>query len=88
MLMFLRLNTHTGSWCDGQPYSSSFYFALQIHGGLLAVRGNEAHTAALTSLAIDPIDLVVVNLYVRTPVLYATWCSACLICLIISAMAE
>ena len=35
----------------------------KIHGGLLAVRGNEAHERALAEHAISPIDLLVVNLY-------------------------
>ncbi|GAA4725551.1 bifunctional phosphoribosylaminoimidazolecarboxamide formyltransferase/IMP cyclohydrolase [Brevibacillus fulvus] len=34
-----------------------------IHSGLLAVRDNEAHQQQLAELAIEPIDLVVVNLY-------------------------
>lgn len=34
-----------------------------IHGGLLAVRGNEKHMARLNEQGIQPIDLVVVNLY-------------------------
>jgi phosphoribosylaminoimidazolecarboxamide formyltransferase/IMP cyclohydrolase len=35
----------------------------KIHGGLLAVRGNEAHERALAEHAIPPIDLLAVNLY-------------------------
>jgi phosphoribosylaminoimidazolecarboxamide formyltransferase / IMP cyclohydrolase len=35
----------------------------RIHGGLLAVRDNPEHAAALTDHRIAPIDLVVVNLY-------------------------
>jgi phosphoribosylaminoimidazolecarboxamide formyltransferase/IMP cyclohydrolase len=35
----------------------------RIHGGLLYVRGNEEHEAAVRSHGIKPIDLVVVNLY-------------------------
>ena len=35
----------------------------RIHGALLAVRDNEAHVAAMQTHAIEPIDLVVVNLY-------------------------
>ena len=35
----------------------------RIHGGLLAVRENEAHLKALADHAIHPIDLLVVNLY-------------------------
>ena len=34
-----------------------------VHGGLLAVRDNPAHAAAMAEHAIQPIDLVVVNLY-------------------------
>lgn len=35
----------------------------KIHGGLLAKRQNEEHIAALKKNEIDPIDIVVVNLY-------------------------
>lgn len=35
----------------------------KIHGGLLYIRGNEAHEAAVRAHEIQPIDLVVVNLY-------------------------
>ena len=35
----------------------------KVHGGLLYVRGNEEHEAAVRSHGINPIDLVVVNLY-------------------------
>src|SRR5476651_457502 len=35
----------------------------KIHGGLLFIRGNAAHEAAVREHAITPIDLVVVNLY-------------------------
>ena len=35
----------------------------RIHGGLLAVRDNEAHMAALREHGIEPIDMVVINLY-------------------------
>lgn len=34
-----------------------------IHAGLLAMRGNAEHMAQLKSLAIEPIDIVIVNLY-------------------------
>ena len=34
-----------------------------VHGGLLYIRGNAAHEAAVKAHAIKPIDLVVVNLY-------------------------
>lgn len=35
----------------------------KVHGGLLAVRGNAEHVASMAEHAIEPIDLVVVNLY-------------------------
>jgi phosphoribosylaminoimidazolecarboxamide formyltransferase/IMP cyclohydrolase len=35
----------------------------KVHGGLLAVRDDKAHTAAMTAHGIAPIDLLVVNLY-------------------------
>jgi phosphoribosylaminoimidazolecarboxamide formyltransferase / IMP cyclohydrolase len=35
----------------------------KVHGGLLYIRGNEAHETAVRSHGIQPIDLVVVNLY-------------------------
>ena len=35
----------------------------KVHGGLLYIRGNAAHEAAVKEHAIDAIDLVVVNLY-------------------------
>ena len=35
----------------------------KVHGGLLFVRGNEAHEATVRAHNIQPIDLVVVNLY-------------------------
>ena len=35
----------------------------RVHGGLLYVRGNPAHEAAVRKHGIQPIDLVVVNLY-------------------------
>ncbi|RXR28254.1 bifunctional phosphoribosylaminoimidazolecarboxamide formyltransferase/IMP cyclohydrolase [Sphingobium fluviale] len=34
-----------------------------VHGGLLAVRGNAEHVASMAEHTIEPIDLVVVNLY-------------------------
>ena len=34
-----------------------------VHGGLLAIRGNPAHSEALRTHGIRPIDLLVVNLY-------------------------
>ena len=35
----------------------------RVHGGLLAIRDNPVHVAALQQHGIEPIDLVVVNLY-------------------------
>ena len=35
----------------------------KVHGGLLFIRGNETHEAAIRTHDIQPIDLVVVNLY-------------------------
>ncbi len=35
----------------------------RIHGGLLALRDNEEHLAAMNEHGIEPIDMVVVNLY-------------------------
>ncbi len=35
----------------------------KVHGGLLYIRGNETHEAAVRTHGISPIDLVVVNLY-------------------------
>ncbi|TAL03154.1 MAG: bifunctional phosphoribosylaminoimidazolecarboxamide formyltransferase/IMP cyclohydrolase [Verrucomicrobia bacterium] len=35
----------------------------KVHGGLLYIRGNAAHEAAVKEYGITPIDLVVVNLY-------------------------
>jgi phosphoribosylaminoimidazolecarboxamide formyltransferase/IMP cyclohydrolase len=35
----------------------------RVHGGLLYIRGNKAHEAAIAEHGIQPIDMVVVNLY-------------------------
>src|ERR1043166_6483333 len=35
----------------------------KVHGGLLAIRDNKEHTAAMAAHGIAPIDLLVVNLY-------------------------
>ena len=35
----------------------------RVHGGLLYIRGNARHEAAIAEQGIDPIDMVVVNLY-------------------------
>src|SRR5579884_3792807 len=36
---------------------------LKVHGGLLAIRANKEHAAAMSAHGIAPIDLLVVNLY-------------------------
>src|SRR6185369_1713248 len=35
----------------------------KVHGGLLGIRGNAEHEAAMAKHGIEPIDLLVVNLY-------------------------
>jgi len=35
----------------------------KVHGGLLAIRNNKEHVAAMETHGIRPIDLLVVNLY-------------------------
>ncbi len=35
----------------------------RVHGGLLAIRGDSAHEAAMRAHGVEPIDLLVVNLY-------------------------
>ncbi len=35
----------------------------KVHGGLLAIRDNQEHAAAMQTHGIKPIDLLVVNLY-------------------------
>src|SRR3984893_13841997 len=35
----------------------------KVHGGILHIRGNEEHVAAVKEHGIEPIDMVVVNLY-------------------------
>src|SRR5271169_4466484 len=35
----------------------------EMHGGILHIRGNEKHRAAVAEHGIQPIDMVVVNLY-------------------------
>src|SRR6202042_377658 len=35
----------------------------KVHGGILHIRNNPEHVAAVTEHAIQPIDMVVVNLY-------------------------
>lgn len=51
----------------------------KIHGGILAIRGNESHMARIQELDITPIDLVIINLYpfkntVMTPGVSAEQC--------------
>lgn len=55
------LSTHTGfpEMLDGRVKT----LHPKIHGGLLYVRGNAEHEAAVKQHAIGPIDLVIVNLY-------------------------
>ena len=55
------LSTHTGfpEMLDGRVKT----LHPKIHGGLLFVRGNKEHEAAVQQHDIAPIDLVVVNLY-------------------------
>jgi phosphoribosylaminoimidazolecarboxamide formyltransferase / IMP cyclohydrolase len=56
-----ELSTYTGfpEMMDGRVKT----LHPKIHGGLLFIRGNEKHEAAARSHQIQPIDLVVVNLY-------------------------
>jgi phosphoribosylaminoimidazolecarboxamide formyltransferase/IMP cyclohydrolase len=55
------LSAHTGfpEMLDGRVKT----LHPKIHGGLLYIRGNESHEAAVRQHEIKPIDLVVVNLY-------------------------
>jgi phosphoribosylaminoimidazolecarboxamide formyltransferase/IMP cyclohydrolase len=55
------LSTHTGfpEMLDGRVKT----LHPKVHGGLLYVRGNAGHEAAVRAHGIQPIDLVVVNLY-------------------------
>ena len=48
---------------DEKQGSGTLITSSQIHGGILAVRSNPEHMAALEKHDIKPIDLVVVNLY-------------------------
>lgn len=56
-----ELSAHTGfpEMLDGRVKT----LHPKVHGGLLYVRGNETHEAAVAEHDIDAIDLVVVNLY-------------------------
>src|SRR5215475_1713404 len=55
------LSAHTGfpEMLDGRVKT----LHPKVHGGLLYIRGNEHHEAAVREHGIEPIDLVVVNLY-------------------------
>src|SRR5438874_2067460 len=55
------LSAHTGfpEMLDGRVKT----LHPKVHGGLLFIRGNEKHEAAARAHGIQPIDLVVVNLY-------------------------
>src|SRR6478752_4793572 len=55
------LSAHTGfpEMLDGRVKT----LHPKVHGGLLYVRGNAEHEAAVKHHGIEPIDLVVVNLY-------------------------
>src|SRR5215468_11269258 len=57
----IELSAHTGfpEMLDGRVKT----LHPKVHGGLLYVRGNAAHEAAVREHGIQPIDLVVVNLY-------------------------
>lgn len=60
-LMVKDLSEHTGfpEMLDGRVKT----LHPRVHGGLLYIRGNTAHEAAVKQHGIPPIDLVVVNLY-------------------------
>ncbi len=60
-LPVIELSAHTGfpEMLDGRVKT----LHPRVHGGLLFVRGNETHEAAVREHQIAPIDLVVVNLY-------------------------
>src|SRR5512139_815061 len=55
------LSAHTGfpEMLDGRVKT----LHPKVHGGLLYIRGNAAHEEAVSQHDIQPIDLVVVNLY-------------------------
>jgi phosphoribosylaminoimidazolecarboxamide formyltransferase / IMP cyclohydrolase len=57
----IELSAHTGfpEMLDGRVKT----LHPKVHGGLLYIRGNAAHEAAVKEHGIQPIDLVVVNLY-------------------------
>jgi phosphoribosylaminoimidazolecarboxamide formyltransferase/IMP cyclohydrolase len=60
-LTVIDLSAHTGfpEMLDGRVKT----LHPKVHGGLLYIRGNAAHEAAVQEHGIRPIDLVVVNLY-------------------------
>jgi phosphoribosylaminoimidazolecarboxamide formyltransferase / IMP cyclohydrolase len=60
-LMVKDISEHTGfpEMLDGRVKT----LHPKVHGGLLYIRGNEAHEAAARAHDIQPIDLAVVNLY-------------------------
>src|SRR5215469_3028939 len=60
-LKVIDISEHTGfpEMLDGRVKT----LHPKVHGGLLYIRGNEAHEAAVRAHGIEPIDLVVVNLY-------------------------
>jgi phosphoribosylaminoimidazolecarboxamide formyltransferase/IMP cyclohydrolase len=60
-LIVTDLSAHTGfpEMLDGRVKT----LHPKVHGGLLYIRGNEQHEAAIRQHQIAPIDLVVVNLY-------------------------
>jgi phosphoribosylaminoimidazolecarboxamide formyltransferase / IMP cyclohydrolase len=60
-LNVIDLSAHTGfpEMLDGRVKT----LHPKVHGGLLYIRGNEKHEEAIRQHGIEPIDLVVVNLY-------------------------
>jgi phosphoribosylaminoimidazolecarboxamide formyltransferase/IMP cyclohydrolase len=60
-LVVKEISEHTGfpEMLDGRVKT----LHPKVHGGLLFIRGNETHEAAVRAHGITPIDLVVVNLY-------------------------
>src|SRR4249920_3025861 len=60
-LSVIDLSAHTGfpEMLDGRVKT----LHPKVHGGLLFIRGNATHEAAVREHGIKPIDLVVVNLY-------------------------
>ena len=62
-LLFIWSLSNT-STLNGTSYMQTLHPA--VHGGILAVRGNAEHEAAMAEQNIVPIDLVVLNLYVES----------------------